>query len=150
MKKFNKRSLLAKLKENTWINSETGCWEWLGKTNECGYSLMQVNYKRYKVHRLSLYIHSPDFDLDNFKQLSLHKPTCHLKTCWNPEHLYSGTHKDNAKDEIIQGRNVSQRKTHCKRGHEFTAENTGLSGGKRQCRTCKNVLKRKLRAEGRM
>lgn len=39
-------------------------------------------------------------------------------------------------------------RTHCKRGHEFTVQNTyreGGEGGKRQCRTCNADLRRQYR-----
>lgn len=41
-----------------------------------------------------------------------------------------------------------QRKTHCKRGHEFTKGNTRINKhGNRSCKTCLNELKRRLRRE---
>jgi hypothetical protein len=43
-------------------------------------------------------------------------------------------------DKYTQARNrrtpVRQARTHCKRGHEFTAENTRMSRGYRTCRAC--------------
>jgi hypothetical protein len=43
------------------------------------------------------------------------------------------------RENVLRGCGISAenaRKTHCKRGHEFTAENTRLNGGSRVCRTC--------------
>ncbi|GAA2159199.1 MULTISPECIES: WhiB family transcriptional regulator [Glycomyces] len=40
---------------------------------------------------------------------------------------------------------VNAAKTHCKRNHEFTPENTRWSNGHRSCRTCYNVWLRKRR-----
>jgi hypothetical protein len=38
----------------------------------------------------------------------------------------------------------NKNKTHCKRGHEFTPENTYLrSGGKRNCKTCRALAKKR-------
>lgn len=37
-------------------------------------------------------------------------------------------------------------KTHCKRGHEFSEDNTLISGGKRKCRACRRGFDRDKRA----
>lgn len=37
---------------------------------------------------------------------------------------------------------INARKTACKRGHEFTPENTYMNGGRRVCRTCKRQRER--------
>lgn len=48
-----------------------------------------------------------------------------------------GTPSENAMDAVIHGRHRNARKTHCKRGHEFTTENTYVnSSGHRKCRAC--------------
>lgn len=48
-----------------------------------------------------------------------------------------GTRSENLHDMVRNGRHRSARKTHCKRGHEFTAENTKLqSNGGRACVEC--------------
>lgn len=50
--------------------------------------------------------------------------------------LYWGTRSQNIYDQVAHGRHHNARKTHCKRGHEFTPDNTYTSGGRRQCKTC--------------
>jgi hypothetical protein len=61
-----------------------------------------------------------------------------------PENLYWGDREDNAQDMIRHGRHRNARKTHCKRNHEFTPENTiwRSQGTKRECRTCENEAQR--------
>lgn len=57
--------------------------------------------------------------------------------------LAYGTRSENTYDQIAHGTHVAARKTHCKRGHEFTSETTYLKkGGGRQCRAC-DRLRRK-------
>jgi len=69
-----------------------------------------------------------------------HDPdTCHLgiqcphRSCRNPDHLTPTTRGENA----TRAHNWNRDKTHCKEGHEFTPENTYITGaGSRRCRTC--------------
>lgn len=59
---------------------------------------------------------------------------CKNTRCCNPNHLEDVTQYENSEKGYswtINGK--------CKRGlHDFTKENTLISGGKRSCRTCKN------------
>lgn len=51
--------------------------------------------------------------------------------------LAYGTRSENGHDTVRHGRNRNAAKTHCKRGHEFTPENTRLDDrGLRRCRRC--------------
>ena len=44
---------------------------------------------------------------------------------------------DNMRDRVRNGRHPQSKQTHCKRGHEFTKENTRIeTSGSRRCRTC--------------
>lgn len=56
---------------------------------------------------------------------------------WSSNLAY-GTQSDNEADKLRHGRRPSAgESTHCRRGHEFTTENTALSAaGQRECRTC--------------
>jgi len=53
-----------------------------------------------------------------------------------------GTHTDNMQDRLRNGRNPFAMKTHCKRGHEFTPENTRVANGARHCRECARLRQR--------
>ncbi len=69
---------------------------------------------------------------------------CRNRLCVNPSHLEPVTHTEN----VMRGMSppaVNARKTHCKRGHEFTKDNTVImNGGRgRQCRYCNSIHSRK-------
>lgn len=115
------------------------CWLWTGSAGGFGYGQLhsgtKYNRKLLRTHRLSWEIHNgkvPD------GLCVLHK--CDNPKCVNPDHLFLGTHKDNAQDCMKKGRFVPggyRRLTHCKNGHEFTEENTRISSeGRRMCKAC--------------
>ena len=66
--------------------------------------------------------------------------TCH----WDDEpsnnklsNLRWGTRSENELDMVRNGNHNNARKTECKRGHEYTAENTYITpSGRRDCREC--------------
>lgn len=67
---------------------------------------------------------------------------CRVTACVNPAHLEPVTHAENRRRAAVA-------MTHCKRGHEFTAENTYPYRGWRICRTCNNWRKREWKARKR-
>ena len=60
-----------------------------------------------------------------------------------------GTRSDNRRDEIRNGRNYRTNLTHCKHGHEFTPENTSITGRGRTCRECARKRNREHEARKR-
>jgi len=72
-----------------------------------------------------------------------------VKRCCNPDHLWLGTPKDNIEDRDEKRRNFFANKTHCKRGHEFTPENTRMRKAYRDraparvCRECERARHRR-------
>lgn len=77
--------------------------------------------------------------------LILHIRECPNKNCWNPNHLYEGTHRDNVLDSVAIGtHNFVQPEritTHCPQGHEYTPENTAINSnsGKKYCKQCNRI-----------
>lgn len=63
---------------------------------------------------------------------------CRMRGCINPWHLEAVTPQENVARGIP--RNGNKDKTHCKRGHEFTEENTYRhpKRGTRHCRKCQS------------
>jgi hypothetical protein len=118
------------------------CWLWIGYRNEKGYGAMYVNppskmIPQYqKAHRWA-YEHfigpiNPGLTIDHL---------CNNPSCVNAPsgHLVQTTMREN----VLRGRSLSALnflKTHCKRGHEFTPENTYTqNGSNRGCRTCRQI-----------
>lgn len=59
------------------------------------------------------------------------------------ENLRWDTPSANRHDSLRNGRHYNANKTHCHRGHEYTAENTYVPpSGERQCRECRRVRDR--------
>ncbi|MGO3650436.1 HNH endonuclease signature motif containing protein [Agrococcus casei] len=66
---------------------------------------------------------------------------CRNRSCVNPKHLEAVSKRENlARGYAVPA--INARKTHCKRGHEFTAENTYRWGSSRICRACKRLPSR--------
>ena len=74
-----------------------GCWLWTGPVDKDGYGLFGAA-KFFKAHRASYILFKDEIPL---KAFVLHK--CDIKGCFNPEHLYIGDAKQNAKDAVQRG-----------------------------------------------
>lgn len=95
------------------VENMTPCWEWILGTFESGYGIAWYKGKSYSIHRLSAFLFDVNKDIDNniipdFKFVLnsifcvLHR--CDNRICFNPEHLFIGTRKDNALDMYRKGR----------------------------------------------
>ena len=111
--------------------TEAGCWEWRGARSETGYGRIWMAGKHKRAHRVSYAAFVGPIGDANV----LH--TCDNPPCVNPQHLYLGTQKDNARDAVTRGRNHNAKKTHCAQGHPYSGENLYVpTNGRRHCRTC--------------
>jgi len=75
------------------IGSEDQCWLWTGACDKDGYGCIYIDKKMMRCARLSIMI---TYNIDPGKNLVLH--TCDNPPCCNLNHLYIGTHSDNAND----------------------------------------------------
>jgi hypothetical protein len=77
---------------------ESTCWYWIGGAGR--YGVFSITHERsISVHVFSYMIHKGDIP----KGICVCH-TCDEKLCVNPNHLFLGTHGDNAKDRNKKGR----------------------------------------------
>lgn len=125
-----------------------GCWEWQAGKNPLGYGWFNWGGKCWLAYRVALIWATGD----NPAGLSaLH--SCDNPPCVNPDHLRWGTHQENMQEAAERGLlepawSYWRNKTHCKRGHEFTSENTRIYRGSRHCRACHRDYMRERNRKG--
>lgn len=112
------------------------CIEWRGAKGRDGYGAFSLPLfhrprRRFMAHRMAYELLvgpiPPGLTIDHL---------CRTPSCVNPEHMEVVTIGVNT----LRSDNppaMNARKTHCKRGHEFTPENTYVPpSGRRVCREC--------------
>lgn len=126
------------------VNLDTKCWEWTASTNKGGYGNFTSSDRQYTKAHIFAYEYfkgkiPEGLELDHL---------CRVRHCVNPDHLEAVNHLTNM-TRALNFRELSHRKTHCKRGHEFTFENTYHSPkGHRDCYTCRRMRDKKRQITG--
>lgn len=139
-KGFKSRSLEERFWEKVDKRGPDECWLWKAGRDRNGYGHIGVGKGRStRAHRVS-------WELANGSEIPVGLLACHTcdnPPCVNPAHIFIGTMADNLQDASAKGR-VDPKGygywTHCKRGHEFSPENTIVrSNGWRDCRSCRII-----------
>lgn len=110
----SKPSILKWKFENYRIVDENGCWLWTQRKDKDGYGRLTFQGRSTSVHRLSLWFYK-GFNLDSGLMVLHLDELCKSRACFNPDHLKSGTNRDNMKDAIIKGTFVGLK--HNRRGN---------------------------------
>lgn len=109
---------------------EAGCWIWRGYTDPTnGYGSHGDSYAHRTFYEKFKGEIPAGLTIDHL---------CRVRNCVNPDHLEAVTLREN----ILRSDGptaINARKTHCKHGHEFNAENTRTRGTWRDCITCCDI-----------
>lgn len=115
------------------VEKTESCWLWRGAINRYGYGVFTLNAKYLMAHHFLMGKPPEGLEYDHI---------CGVRNCIRPDHGRFVT------PQINTLRNggpsaANARKTHCPKGHEYTAGNTYVnqSTGRRTCRTCRDAWK---------
>lgn len=123
--------------------SPNGCWEWTAYISERGYAKFSFPHNGYKTRPGNAHRYSYEKYIGKLRKGMTIDHLCRNRKCVNPKHLEQVSWQEN----LLRGEGIpaiNAKKTHCKRGHEFTKANTRIitkihhkSGKKYKLRSCK-------------
>jgi HNH endonuclease len=120
------------------VGEPAGCWPWTAANDGRGrYGQVRRRGRKWGAHQWVWVLTYGEIPKDMTVD---HK--CFNPPCCNPAHLRLLSWDEQRRNQR------SAYRTHCKRGHEYTPENTipsGPQGKNRNCRTCSYASKRRRR-----
>jgi hypothetical protein len=138
--------VIARFWQKSIYQPANGCWEWTAKINSFGYGvftpLLDGGKTSVMAHRFAYELLigpiPAGYQLDHL---------CRNRRCVNPNHLDPVSPAlNNARSTSPSALNAA--KSHCKRGHEFSPDNTYVTpDGRRMCRACMRYRDWKRRAQ---
>lgn len=147
--------VLGRILARSITDDVTGCWTWQGPCLESGYPKMSVWGEQF-AHRVAYTaVNGPipdglhiDHTCHNRDASCSGGPPCMHRRCVNPQHLDAVTCRTNLLRSAKSTAGAYVRRTECKWGHPFDAENTineVAPNGQiwRRCRQCKSESRRK-------
>lgn len=143
---FNVADFLSRID----VRDPSDCWPWKGNLLVSGYGRFHSGGAAYRAHRLAYELAVGPIPGDSHLDHTCHGADdrcrggndCMHRRCCNPNHLEPASLVEN----VMRGRSqaaLNAGKSHCKRGHEFTPENTRLTAaGRRRCMECAGMTGR--------
>ncbi len=98
--RYRQKTLEDRFRDQTQKSEENGCLEWVGATADNGYGVVGNSGKKHYAHRIAWERHHGP--IPDGLCICHH---CDNKKCVRIDHLFLGTHADNAKDRDDKGRN---------------------------------------------
>jgi len=117
----------------TLVEKRGDCWLWTGSISSEGYGRYGHEYTHRLMYERYVGPIPEGLHLDHL---------CRNRICCNPTHLEPVTSREN----FLRGESPGARALRtnfCKRGHEFTPENTIHKQGYRTCRACTREVRQK-------
>lgn len=102
----SKKTIRERIESKIIIN-ENGCWNYSGGKDRCGYGRIKIGKHSIGAHKAYFIMVIGDYDQDSLELLH----SCDNPSCVNPEHISTGTHKENMHDCINKGRHTCQTKS---------------------------------------
>ena len=106
------------------------CWRWTAAKTGTGYGRFNFGLEAGGVGNAHIYSWILAGNITHQHKHLDH--LCCVKDCVNPKHLEEVSSAENTRRHF-------RNQTHCKRGHEWTEDNTRLWRGVRACKTCINL-----------
>ena len=134
-----RRPLIERFEEKFIPVTESGCWIWVGASEQSGYGSIGI-YKSGISEMVSEYAHRVSYELYRGSiPEGLHiDHLCRVRCCVNPDHLRVVTNRENTLCGESYAAQYRRRST-CSRGHFYTPENTRLKGTVRVCIACVKI-----------
>src|ERR1700682_5519373 len=93
---YKKRPVMPRLLARSVRNPITGCLEWTGgRASKMGYGVSEIDGRQQYLHRWSYAHHHRPIPKG---MLVCH--SCDNPVCWEPSHLFLGSHKQNSADAV--------------------------------------------------
>lgn len=127
----------------------SGCWLWTRGVNQAGYGYHSVPTGHQGSRTIGAHRYVYEALVGPIPDGLVLDHLCRVRHCVNPAHLEPVTNAENIRrgETGLALANAKRALTHCKRGHEFTPENTQWRQGRwRVCRTCARARNRSWRA----
>lgn len=100
-------SFIEKYQSRIVTLSDSGCMIWMGAVTKKGYGIVYLGEKTKNGKPKPSYAHRASYQSEhNCSSADIVMHSCDVRCCVNPEHLSTGTYKDNSQDMVFRGRSL--------------------------------------------